>query len=158
MLGALWGGVGCTIGSLLSYALGAWGGRPLLDRYGKYLMVSQHDLDVADRWFSRWGEWTSFLSRLLPIVRTFISFPLGITRVRLLPFTVYTFVGSAIWCGALAYGGYVFGSRWEELRAIMRPFDIPIAIIIIAGFIYYIVHHVRRGIRKEDQDTPVEVS
>lgn len=107
LLGALWGGVGCTVGSLISYALGAWGGRPLLDRYGKYLMVSQHDLEVADRWFSRWGDWTAFLSRLLPIVRTFISFPLGITRVRLLPFTVYTFVGSALWCGALSYGGYV---------------------------------------------------
>jgi membrane protein DedA with SNARE-associated domain len=158
LLGALWGGVGCTIGSLLSYALGAWGGRPLLDRYGKYLMVSQHDLDVADRWFKRWGDWTSFLSRLLPIVRTFISFPLGVTRVRLLPFTVYTFVGSAIWCGGLAYGGFVFGSRWEELRAIMRPFDIPIAIILVAGFIYYVVHHIRRGTRKTDQDTPVETS
>ncbi|MGD8553777.1 MAG: DedA family protein [Anaerolineales bacterium] len=158
LLGALWGGVGCTLGSLTSYALGAWGGRPLLDRYGKYLMVSQHDLDVADRWFKRWGDWTAFLSRLLPIVRTFISFPLGITRVRLLPFTVNTFVGSALWCGALAYGGFVFGSRWEELRAIMRPFDIPIAIILMAGFIYYIIHHIRRGVRRTDQDTPVEAS
>jgi membrane protein DedA with SNARE-associated domain len=156
--GALWGGVGCTLGSLLSYALGAWGGRPLLDRYGKYLMVSQHDLDVADRWFSRWGDWTAFLSRLLPIVRTFISFPLGITRVRLLPFTIYTFVGSSLWCGALAYGGYVFGSRWEELRAIMRPFDIPIAIILLAGFIYYIIHHIRRGVQRSDQDSTAEAS
>jgi membrane protein DedA with SNARE-associated domain len=121
-------------------------------------MISEHDLDTADRWFSRWGDWTSFLSRLLPIVRTFISFPLGVTRVRLLPFTVYTFLGSALWCGALAYGGYVFGSRWEELRAIMRPFDIPIAIILVAGFVYYIIHHVRRGMHKADQDNPAEIS
>jgi membrane protein DedA with SNARE-associated domain len=145
--GGLWGGLGCTLGSLLSYALGAWGGRPLLDRYGKYLMVSQHDLEMADRWFSRWGDWAAFLSRLLPIVRTFISFPAGIARTRLIPFTIYSFIGSFIWCGALAYGGYFFGSRWEELRAIMRPFDIPIAILILIGFGYYIYRHVKRGSR-----------
>ncbi len=150
--GALWGGVGCTIGSLLSYALGAWGGRPLLNRYGRYLMISPRDLEVADRWFDRWGDWTAFLSRLLPIVRTFISFPLGVSRTRLAPFTLYTFVGSAIWCGALAYGGYVFGSRWEQLRAIMRPFDIPIAIVIVAGMAYYIYHHVRRGMQHAEGD------
>ncbi len=114
-LGALWGGVGCTLGSLLSYALGAWGGRPFLARYGRYLMINPHDLELADRWFERWGDWTAFLSRLLPIVRTFISFPAGVARTRLVPFTLYTFIGSAIWCGGLAYGGFVFGSRWEEL-------------------------------------------
>jgi membrane protein DedA with SNARE-associated domain len=156
-LGGLWGGLGCTIGSLLSYALGAWGGRPLLDRFGKYLMISPHDLEVADRWFSRWGDWTAFLSRLLPIVRTFISFPAGVARARLVPFTIYSFIGSFIWCGALAYGGFVFGARWEELRAMMRPFDIPIAIILVAGFVYYIYHHVRRGSRSRDVETTPEV-
>lgn len=149
--GGLWGAVGCTIGSLVSYALGAWGGRPLLDRYGKYLMINRHDLKVADRWFARWGDWTAFISRLLPIVRTFISFPAGVARTRLIPFTVYTFIGSFIWCGGLAYGGYVFGARWEELRAIMRPFDIPIAIVLLGGFAYYIYHHVRRGARAQSE-------
>ncbi len=149
--GGLWGAVGCTIGSLVSYALGAWGGRPLLDRYGKYLMINRHDLEVADRWFARWGDWTAFISRLLPIVRTFISFPAGVARTRLIPFTVYTFIGSFIWCGGLAYGGYVFGARWEELRAIMRPFDIPIAIVLLGGFAYYIYHHVRRGARAQSE-------
>lgn len=146
-LGGLWGSVGCTLGSLLSYFLGAWGGRPLLNRYGKYLMISSHDLEVADRWFARWGDWTAFLSRLLPIVRTFISFPAGVAKTRLFPFILYTFLGSFIWCAALAYGGFVFGSRWVELRAIMRPFDIPIAVVLLAGFAYYIYHHVRRGSR-----------
>jgi membrane protein DedA with SNARE-associated domain len=145
--GGLWGAVGCTIGSLLSYGLGAWGGRPLLDRYGKYLMISHHDLEVADGWFARWGDWTAFLSRLLPIVRTFISFPAGVAKTGLARFSTLTFVGSFLWCAALAYGGYVFGSRWEELRAIMRPFDIPIAIVLVAGLVYYVVHHVRRGSR-----------
>ena len=149
--GGLWGAVGCTLGSLISYGLGALGGRPLLDRYGKYLMINPHDLEVADRWFARWGDWTAFISRLLPIVRTFISFPAGVARTRLIPFTVYSFIGSFIWCGALAYGGYVFGARWEELRAIMRPFDIPIAIVLLGGFAYYIYHHVRRGARKQSE-------
>jgi membrane protein DedA with SNARE-associated domain len=147
VLGGLWGGVGCTLGSVLSYALGAWGGRPFLQRYGKYLMIHPHDLDVADRWFGRWGEWTAFLARLLPIVRTFISFPAGVARTRPVPFVIYSFLGSTLWCGALAYGGYVFGSRWEELRAWMRPFDIPIGLVLLAGFVYYMIHHIRRGTR-----------
>jgi membrane protein DedA with SNARE-associated domain len=147
--GGLFGALGCTIGSLLSYALGVWGGRPLLDRYGKYLLISNHDLEVADRWFSRWGDWAAFISRLLPIVRTFISFPAGVARTRLSTFTLLTFVGSFIWCGGLAYGGYVFGAHWEELRAIMRPFDIPIAIVLVAGFAYYIYRHIRRGTKKK---------
>ncbi len=145
LLGGFWGAVGCTLGSVVSYLLGMWGGRPFLHRYGKYLMVSPHDLENADRWFARWGDWTAFLSRLLPIVRTFISFPAGVARTRFLPFTVYSFVGSFIWCGGLAYGGFVFGQNWEELRAIMRPFDIPIAIVLVAGLAYYLYHHIRRG-------------
>jgi membrane protein DedA with SNARE-associated domain len=144
-LGGLWGGLGCTLGSVASYALGAYGGRNFLDRYGRYLMINPHDLEVADRWFARWGDWTAFLSRLLPIVRTFISFPAGVARARFVPFTAYTFVGSFIWCGLLAYGGYAFGARWEELRAIMRPFDIPIGLALLAGFGYYVYHHLRRG-------------
>ncbi|NIM92293.1 MAG: DedA family protein [Anaerolineales bacterium] len=152
LLGGFWGALGCTIGSILSYGLGLWGGRPFLYRYGKYLMISPHDLEMADRWFDRWGEWTSFLSRLLPIVRTFISFPAGVTRVRFAPFVVLTFVGSFIWCAALAYGGYVFGANWEELRAIMRPFDIPIAIVIVGGFIFYLIHHIRRGSKRSEEE------
>jgi membrane protein DedA with SNARE-associated domain len=150
--GGLWGAVGCTLGSILSYALGAWGGRPLLDRYGKYLMIGNQDLEVADRWFGRWGEWAALISRLLPIVRTFISFPAGVARTKLIPFVLYSFVGSFIWCGALAYGGYAFGARWEELRAIMRPFDIPIAIVLLGGFAYYIYHHIRRGTRTPSEE------
>lgn len=153
-LGGLWGGLGCTLGSVVSYAIGAIGGRPLLERYGKYLMINQHDLVVADRWFDRWGDWTAFGSRLLPIVRTFISLPAGVARMRLLPFVVYSFVGSFLWTGGLAYGGYYFGSRWEELRAIMRPFDIPIAIVLGIGFVYYVIHHIRRGSVRMEREAP----
>ncbi len=143
--GGWWGGLGCTIGSALSYALGYYGGRPLLDRYGKYIMISHRDLETADRWFARWGDWAAFISRLLPIVRTFISFPAGVARIRVWRFLTLSFVGSVIWCGALALGGHAFGANWEQLRAIMRPFDIPIAIVLLAGFIYYVYRHIRHG-------------
>lgn len=150
LLGGLWGGVGCTIGSVISYALGYYGGRPLVERYGKYIMINPGDLERADRWFARWGDWTTFISRLLPIVRTFISFPIGVMRLHFWRFTVLSFVGSFIWCAALAVGGWFFGSRWEELRAIMRPFDIPIAIIIVAGLAFYIYRHVTHGFIKHE--------
>jgi membrane protein DedA with SNARE-associated domain len=143
LTGGFFGALGCTIGSVTSYALGAYGGRPFLDRWGKYLLITRHDLEKADRWFGRWGDWAAFISRLLPIVRTFISFPAGVMRTRFWTFTVYTFVGSFLWCGALAFGGYKFGERWEELRAIMRPFDIPIAIAILAAGMWYVYHHIK---------------
>lgn len=154
LLGGAWGALGCTLGSWVSYELGARGGRPLLERYGRYLMINPDDLVNADRWFSRWGDWTAFIARLLPIVRTFISFPAGVAKVHRMRFLVLSFVGSFIWCGALAYGGYVFGARWEELRAWMRPFDIPIAVVILAGLGFYLVHHIRRGIRRPEEKSP----
>jgi membrane protein DedA with SNARE-associated domain len=156
LLGGILGGLGCTIGSVLSYALGYYGGRPLVEKYGKYIMVNTQDLERADKWFKRWGDWTAFLSRLLPIVRTFISFPAGVTRVRFWSFSLLTFSGSFLWCAALAAGGWYFGSRWEELRAIMRPFDIPIAIVILAGMGYYIYRHVTHGLRRHEEGEPIE--
>jgi membrane protein DedA with SNARE-associated domain len=144
LAGGFYGGLGCAVGSVVSYAIGYYGGRPFLDHYGKYLLITRHDLEKADRWFARWGDWAIFISRLLPIVRTFISFPAGVVRTRFSTFLVLTFVGSFVWCGALAWGGYHFGARWEELRAIMRPFDIPIAIVIVGAGAYYIYRHVQR--------------
>lgn len=151
-LGGLWGAVGCTLGSIVSYALGAWGGRPLVERYGKYILVHEEDLEKADRWFGRWGDWASFVSRLLPIVRTFISFPAGVARTNFVRFTIFSFVGSFIWCGLLALGGFYFGEHWEELRAIMRPFDIPIAIVIVAAVAYYVYRHVQRGQKGPEEE------
>jgi membrane protein DedA with SNARE-associated domain len=150
-LGGLFGALGCTLGSVISYGLGVWGGRPLVKRYGKYIMISEDDLEKADRWFARWGDWAAFISRLLPIVRTFISFPAGVVRMNFVRFTLYSLVGSFIWCALLALGGYYFGANWEQLRAIMRPFDIPIAVVIALGLSYYIVHHIRKGSRRRSQ-------
>jgi membrane protein DedA with SNARE-associated domain len=152
LLGGCLGALGCTLGSALSYWLGAWGGRPLIQRYGRWIMVSEEDLEKADKWFARWGDWAAFISRLLPIVRTFISFPAGVTKIKPWRFLVFTFVGSFIWCALLALGGYYLGSNWETLRNIMRPFDIPIAIAILAGLGYYVYHHVQKGKRRQVAD------
>ncbi len=153
VINVLWAGfygaLGCTIGSVVTYWIGAMGGRPLLERYGKYVLISRHDMDVADRWFRNYGEATAFFSRLLPIVRTFISLPAGIARMNFTRFTVLTFVGSFIWCALLALGGFYFGKNWEQLREIMRPFDIPIAIVIVGLFALYVYRHVKRGHAQE---------
>lgn len=145
LLGGFYGGLGCALGSIASYWLGYYGGRIFVVKYGKYIMVNSSDLALADEWFARWGQWAAFISRLLPIVRTFISFPAGVMRIRFWPFAILSFVGSFVWCAGLTLGGWYFGSRWEEFRAIMRPFDIPIAIVLIAGFVFYVYKHVTHG-------------
>lgn len=148
LVAGLYGALGCTIGSVIAYWVGAWGGRPLAERYGRYVLVSHHDLEVADRWFARHGDWAIFTSRLLPVVRTFISLPAGIARMHFIKFLIYTFVGSFIWCLGLAYGGYLLGDNWEQIRAWMRPFDIPIivaAVLLVAFFLYRRIRAIRRG-------------
>ena len=141
--GGLLGALGCTIGSVLSYALGYYGGRPLLEKYGRYILVREEDLVKADKWFARWGDWATFISRVLPIVRTFISFPSGVVKIPIVRFIIFTFVGSFIWTGALAAAGYALGSQWEVIRTAMRPFDIPIAIVILGAGAWYVYHHIK---------------
>src|SRR5262249_14618256 len=125
--------------------VGMFGGRPAAEKYGKYILVSKHDLDIADRFFARWGNWATFFSRLLPVVRTFISVPAGIARMPIWQFTVYSFAGAFIWSTALAYGGYRLGENWEDLRTAMRPFDIPIAIVIGLAVIWYVYRHIKHA-------------
>ncbi len=149
--GGLFGGLGCLLGSLASYALGAWGGRPFLERYGRYILITPHDLEKADEWFGRWGDWAAFVSRLLPIVRTFISFPAGVARVNLARFSVLSFLGSFVWCAALAVVGYVVGERVEEIHGFLRPVEIPVTIALTAGFMWYVWHHVAAARRKMDE-------
>src|SRR5215831_16941681 len=143
LVGGTIGALGCLIGSVINYGVGAYGGRPFVERYGKYILISKKDIARADKWFARWGDWASFISRLLPVVRTFISFPAGMVRIDFLRFSVFTFIGSFIWCAALAYGGFVAGEHWEDLRKVMRPFDYPIIAILLAGLAYYIYRHIR---------------
>lgn len=143
LIAGAYGALGCTIGSIVSYAVGLWGGRPFLNKYGRYILISNHDLDLADRWFDRSGSWVIFVSRLIPVVRTFISLPAGIARMHLGKFSVYTFIGSFIWCTGLAYGGYQLGEHWEQIRTVMRPFDPLIGVLIIILIAFYIYRHVK---------------
>ena len=146
LVAGAYGALGNTIGSAIAYGVGMWGGRPFLERFGKYILISRHDLEQADRWFTKRGNWSVFISRLLPVVRTFISLPAGIARMKFLPFLVYTFIGSFIWSTGLAYGGYKLGEHWEQLRDIMRPFDplvIAIVVVLMALYIYRHIRHVK---------------
>jgi len=153
LIAGLYGALGCTIGSAIAYGLGIWGGRPLLEKYGKYILISHHDLDVADQWFNRYGSWSIFISRLLPVVRTFISLPAGIARMHFIKFLIYTFLGSFIWCAGLAYGGYLLGEHWEEIRTIMRPFDPFVITVIVFCVAFYIYRHVRRSVKQPKHKT-----
>ena len=132
------GAIGNVLGSSISYWVGAHGGRPLLLRYGKYLLISEHEIDNADKWFARYGDRAAFFSRLLPGIRTFISLPAGIARTPKLRFYTFTFAGSLIWSTLLAYGGYLLGSNYEAIRRVMRPFDIPIVIILVALAVIFV--------------------
>ncbi|HVU11998.1 MAG TPA: DedA family protein [Phototrophicaceae bacterium] len=152
LIGGLVGSLGCVIGSVINYAIGAYGGRPFVERYGKYILISKRDIARADKWFARWGDWASFISRLLPVVRTFISFPAGLVRVNFVRFVAFTFLGSFIWCALLALGGFIAGEHWEDLRNAMRPFDYPIIAIIIVLFVYYVYRHIRHA--REDVEAP----
>ena len=115
-LTGLAGALGCAAGSIFSYYLGVWGGRPLVEKYGKYLLISHHDLDLADRLFKKYGEAIVFIGRLLPVVRTFISFPAGIAQMNFPKFVIYSFLGSLPWTLALAFLGQKMGENWENLR------------------------------------------
>jgi membrane protein DedA with SNARE-associated domain len=148
-LAGLYGAIGNVIGSLVAYEVGRWGGRPFLNRWGKYILILRSDLDRADNWFNRYGSWSIFVSRLLPAVRTFISLPAGIAKMNLVKFTIYSFIGSFIWSLALAYAGYQIGAHWEQIRTVMRPFDYVIIGIVLALIGYYIYRHVRRYNREK---------
>ncbi len=141
---ALAGAVGCVVGSWIAYAVGAWGGRPLIERYGKYLLISHGDLDMADRWFQRHGDITIFVGRLLPVIRTFIAFPAGVARMPLWRFTLYTFVGSFIWCLGLAWIGMKLGQHWDTLGVWFHRFDAVIVGLFAIALIAYVWRHVRQ--------------
>jgi membrane protein DedA with SNARE-associated domain len=130
---AIAGAVGCLLGSYVAYFAGAYGGRRFLERYGRWVLIAPHELEAADRFFDRWGSPAVFFSRLLPVVRTFIAFPAGVARMRLLPFTIYTLVGSYIWCLVLAYAGLKLGQHWEDLAPYFHRFDTAIGLLLAIG-------------------------
>ncbi len=137
------GAFGCVVGSVPAYYLGMYGGRPLIEKYGRYILMSHHDLDLADRWFARRGEATVFFARLLPVVRTFIAFPAGVARMDMRRFIGYTFAGSLPWCLGLAYVGMKLGERWPTLKGYFHKFDLAIGILIVAGVVWYVRRHLK---------------
>ena len=132
---------GNTTGSTIAYAIGRYGGRPFLERYGRYLLIRGHDLELADRWFARWGAPTAFFSRLLPIVRTFISFPAGVARMPFRAFVVYSTAGALPWSIALVWAGQKLGDNWPTIRDLLAPFDLLILAAVIAAVAAYVWWH-----------------
>mgnify|MGYP002223502094 FL=1 len=142
-LAALAGALGCLLGSIPSYWLGLIGGRPFLQKYGKYFLLKEKDLETADKWVARYGDLAFFICRMLPVVRTFISFPAGVLKAHFGIFCLLTFLGSWIWCYFLTWVGVKFGENLESFIGIWHKFDILIVAVVGAGFIYYLVHHLR---------------
>lgn len=126
--------IGNTMGSLIAYAIGAWGGRPFLERYGRYMLIREHEIVAADHFFEKYGSATVFIGRLLPIVRTFISFPAGVTRMPISKFVLYSTAGAFPWSVALVWAGMQLGSNWVTIRDMLKPFDMAIAIAVVALF------------------------
>ena len=137
----LWGALGNLAGSIIAYWVGAWGGRRLIEKYGKYILISGRELELADKWFTKYGQSTVFFSRLLPVVRTFISLPAGIARMDFKKFCVYTLLGSLFWSFFLAYAGLIAGENWDRLKVYFHKFDLAIGVIIIVGIVWWVRRH-----------------
>jgi membrane protein DedA with SNARE-associated domain len=145
-LAALAGAIGCNVGSTIAYAVGALGGRPAVERWGRYVLLDRHDLNSAERFFTRFGAPAVLIARLLPVVRTFIALPAGMARMSQLPFQLYTFAGSYLWCLALAYVGEQLGARWDSdprLAGWLHRLDAVIVFLVltaIAAFVWRRTH------------------
>jgi membrane protein DedA with SNARE-associated domain len=142
-LTAMAGALGCLAGSYIAYFIGASGARRLLERYGRWVLIAPHELEIADRFFERWGGPAVFFSRLLPVVRTFIALPAGVARMRLLPFTIYTLAGSYIWCLGLAWAGMKLGQHWEAVGPWFHRFDTVIVMVLAIGAAAVLYNRIR---------------
>jgi membrane protein DedA with SNARE-associated domain len=140
---ALAGGIGCVIGSIPAYYLGAYGGRSLIENYGKWVLISRHDLQIADRAFERHGEIIIFIGRLLPVIRTFIAFPAGVARMNMAKFIFYTFTGSVIWCGLLAFAGMKLGEHWHSLEIYFHQFHYVLVVVGLIFAVWYVRRHLK---------------
>jgi membrane protein DedA with SNARE-associated domain len=144
------GAIGCNVGSVIAYEVGYYGGRPLVEKYGSYLLLSRHDLEMADRFFLRFGSAAVFIGRLLPVIRTFIALPAGIARMPRIRFHIYTFAGSWPWCFALAWVGMKLGERWNKdprLAHWLHRLDAVIVLLVLLGLAWFIRSHWKNRMR-----------
>ncbi|MEK7075217.1 MAG: DedA family protein [Patescibacteria group bacterium] len=137
------GAVGSMIGSAVLYYIGYYGGRPVVEKYGKYFLINHKDLDVAENFFQKHGQLANFIGRFLPVVRTFISFPAGVARVKIAPFLALSFIGSFFWSLFLGFIGLKLGQNWQTIHSYFRGIDYVIVGLFILGLIYYIRRHLK---------------
>jgi len=162
ILAAIAGALGCNLGSEVAYWVGAKGGRPAIERYGRYLLISKHELALGDRWFARRGEIIILLARMLPVVRTFIAFPAGVAKMNRAKFHAYTFIGSLPWCLALGYAGQRLGlellDEHSPLKSFMHKFDAVIAVAILGAAAYFAWsrYKVYRHYKAEGGTSPID--
>jgi len=148
------GAFGCVVGSMVAYWAGMYGGRPFIEKYGRYILLSRHDLDIADRWFAKYGEAIVFTARLLPAIRTFIAFPAGVARMNVPRFVIYTFAGSLPWCLGLAYVVQKLGEQWDKndtLKTWFHRFDFVIGVIGVLAVAWWIWRHVKHSRPKQNE-------
>ncbi|HSI97282.1 MAG TPA: DedA family protein [Gaiellaceae bacterium] len=150
---ALAGTIGYTLGSIGGWAIGLYGGRPYLERHGRWLHLNEAKLDRAERWFERWEDYAVFLGRLTPVIRSFISVPAGIFEAPLVRYTLLTLAGSAIWCFAFAGAGFAAGDRWEDFHHGFRYFEYVVAAVIVAGVGWIALRYVKRRRRRVAEDS-----
>jgi membrane protein DedA with SNARE-associated domain len=144
------GAIGCNLGSLVAYEIGRYGGRRLVERYGRWILMGQRELEWADRFFERWGQAAVFVGRLLPVIRTFIALPAGVARMPRGKFHIYTFLGSWPWCLALAYFGMKLGENWRSLGKYFHQFDAVIGVMLLAAVGWFIWSHWQGRMRESD--------
>ncbi|MDP3740944.1 MAG: DedA family protein [bacterium] len=145
---AIAGALGSVFGSWITYFIGQYGGRPLVRKYGRYVLITEHDLELVDKFFARFGNWATLIGRMLPVIRTYISIPAGIARVKFWPFTLTCFIGSYIWSFFLGWIGFKLGENWESLRSYFHKVDWLIAVLILAGLVWWIRRHIKNRIKR----------
>jgi len=126
---------GSVVGAVVGYGIGAWGGRPILNRWGGYVGIGADDLDRADRWFERWGSWAVFLGRMVPLVRTFVSYPAGISRMPMGRFILFSTLGSLPWNLALIYAGFLVGENYPQIEAAIKPYEYVVYAVVLFGIV-----------------------
>jgi membrane protein DedA with SNARE-associated domain len=150
------GAIGCNLGSVVAYWIGAYGGRPMVERFGRYVLLNEHDLDRVTHYFEKYGGITVFFGRLLPVVRTFIALPAGIAKMPQLRFHLYTFIGSWPWCYVLAYVGMRLGEHWDSdprFKAIFHRFHLGVELLLVAAILWFVWSHWRGRVRTSDATT-----